>query len=768
MTVPSGYSASSSTSWQALLAEQQQAAPAPAQPPSDGLDLALGAGWMLVLMFFLLPVLGAPEAAPVGDSVKSAIVAFGTLGAVLWYALKNRAEFTRSQGHWFLAMGALLTLYSAGSIFWAHAYLATGETVRWGLFTLLLWQTLQLKSRSMFVTLSWAVHLGVFLSSLVIACQYWFGVEWFAQSAQPASTFVNRNFFSEYAACALPFSIFLLSRLRVGLPLYLLTVSLAFNVVAFFMTGTRSALFGMMLAVLATPALFWFYRRPLGLVNRWRLSTVLQVTVLFSALVIALGMLPTGNAVILQENAQGGRSHSAFAHSFQRIQAMGSKSEYTEGSVSVRLDMWKSVMRAIAAHPVAGVGAGAWEVVIPLYQPPKTELEIDYYVHNEFLQLLVEYGIAGWVFLLGLFGLLGRTAWQLLKTTQAEENSDVAMRLTGLASLLLLLWVSNLGFPLHLAGTGAFFAVSIALMVPSRQTGRAQETSPEPQAVWRQAVPYGVAGLAVLGLLGSVYVTRQAFYAEDRFMRSIGLLKAAKQIKNPADPRRARYMEMALTSGKEGVEVTPHYRKLMSQISDEFNGLGDWKNAVWAYEIMAQSRPNIPVIWANLAIGYSYQNNHDKAKDALAKAQAIKPDAHSVRYADVLVTANAGDIPGAAKKLRRYIEDDGYNASLVEATRTMAPHTGDWELVVMALKGGRIKAPQHAVQMSLQLADAYQRLKQPDEALLAFRDALVYSVKTGQVAAVQARIPSEIREKAVGLANAQLKADAEAAAAKAR
>lgn len=758
MTVSSGYS--TSNSWQALLAEQQQVTPDPVPPASTSHDWTLGAGWVLVLMFFLLPILGSPEAAPVADSLKSALVAIGTFGAVLWFALTQRSQLSRAQMHWFLGLGLLLAVYSVTSIFWAHAYLATGEALRWALFTLLLWQTLQLRGRSFFEALAWAVHAGVFLSSLVIACQYWFGVEWFAQAAQPASTFVNRNFFSEYAVCALPFSIYLLSRLRAGTPLYLLAASLAINIIAFLMTGTRSALLGMLLMVFATPWLFWFYRLPFGLTDRWNMATGVKVLAILVTLVAGLGMLPTGNAVILQDHSQTGRTNSAFGHSFQRLKVIGSKSEYTEGSASVRLEMWKSVLRAVAVHPVAGVGAGAWEVVIPLYQPPKSELEIDYYVHNEFLQMVVEYGLVGWIFILSLLALVVRTGWQLWARTQEPEHGDVAMRLTAFASLLLLLLVSNLGFPWHLAGTGAFFAVNIALMVPAatRRNDEAAEVQ-APLAPWHSVLPWGVAALALGGLVGSVYITRQAFYVEDRFMRSIGILKAAKLARNPADPRRQTYIEAALKAGKEGVAVNPHYRKLMSQISDEFNGLGDWKNAVWAYEVMAQSRPNVPVIWANLAIGYSYQADHNRAKEALNKALALKPDAYSVRYADVLVTANVGDVPAAAKKLRTYIDDDGYNASLVEATRTMAQHTGDWELAVKALKGGRIKAPQYAVQMSLQLADAYTRLKQPENALTAYSEALVYSVKTGQQAAVQARTPPEFRDKAIALAQAQIKAD---------
>ncbi|MDD0811444.1 O-antigen ligase family protein [Curvibacter sp. RS43] len=753
MTVQENHA--SSNAWQALLAEQQKAAPSTPLPEAAGEPLALGAAWMLVLMFFLLPVLGAPEAAPVGDSVKSAIVAFGALGGLLWFALQRRTHPAPLQSHWFLALGVLLTLYSVGSIFWAHAYLATGEALRWALLSLVFWLTLQFKTRSFFVALSWAIHLGVFLSSVVVACQYWFGVEWFAQAAQPASTFVNRNFFSEYAVCALPFSLMLLSRLRAGFPLYFLVVSLAVDVVAFLMTGTRAALLGAILSLLATPLVFWVYRHPLGLVERWRGSTALQVLALFVVLVTALGMLPTGNPAILKVHADTGRSHSAFANAFQRLQSLETQTVDSESSVSARLEMWKAAARAVVAHPIVGVGAGAWEVVIPLYQSETSEREIDYYVHNEFLQLIAEYGLAGWAFGLSLMLLVVRNAWQILRNGSATEDPDVAMRLTGLASMATLLIVSNLGFPWHLAGTGAFLALNLALILPASRTSQAT-TLP---AVWQTIWPWAAAAVAVFGLLVTVYGTRQAFVAEDRYMRSIGLLKAAKLLPNPADPRRKTYMELSLKAGHEAVAINPHYRKLLSQVADEFSNLGDWKNAVWAYEVMAASRPNVPVIWANLATGYSYATEHAKAKEALARAIALKPDAYSVRYSTVLVQANAGDVDGAAKKLRTYIDDGGFDVPLVDATLVMARRTGDWDLALKALEGGRVKAPDQAVRMSLQMAAVYNLLKQPEKVVLAFRDALVFGAKKGQQSAVLQRIPPELREQVQALAQAQIKAD---------
>ena len=62
--------------------------------------------------------------------------------------------------------------------------------------------------------------------------------------------------------------------------------------------------------------------------------------------------------------------------------------------------MWRDTLKMIIQNPILGVGAGAWEIEAPLYQEKGEVLETDYYAHNELLQLVAEYGVFGWLFLL--------------------------------------------------------------------------------------------------------------------------------------------------------------------------------------------------------------------------------------------------------------------------------------------------------------------------------------------------------------------------------
>src|SRR6185436_14775036 len=96
--------------------------------------------------------------------------------------------------------------------------------------------------RERLVWLAWGVHAGVVVASLWAALQFWTAFAFFPQGPHPASTFVNRNFFAEFAVTTLPFSALLLARAKRSPMVALLAASIGFVIVAVFMTGTRAAL----------------------------------------------------------------------------------------------------------------------------------------------------------------------------------------------------------------------------------------------------------------------------------------------------------------------------------------------------------------------------------------------------------------------------------------------------------------------------------------------------------------------------------------------
>ena len=366
--------------------------------------------------------------------------------------------------------------YALGSMAWSHTYLGGVEAIRWFIFSLLLWLGVNTLSRERLPMLAWGIHAGAVVASLWAALQFWVDFQFFPQGPHPASTFVNRNFFAEFAVCTLPFAALLLARARQSAQVALLAASTGLVIVAILMTGTRAALIALWLQLLVVlPCIGWLYRRQLAF-SGWQRSTQLLAAGVLLAAVAGLGLIPTGNPRIIEE----GRGTNALERGFNRTGSISPRDE----SLGVRMIMWKATTRLIQQRPLSGVGAGAWESEIPLYQAEGSQLETDYYVHNEFLQLVAEYGLVGWLFLLALAAYLLAAFWRTLLGKGPQAQAEAPWRAVFLCSLLSLMVVSNIGFPWRMATTGALFALCLGGVGRLRRAARQCRRPGRPRG-WR-------------------------------------------------------------------------------------------------------------------------------------------------------------------------------------------------------------------------------------------------------------------------------------------
>ena len=239
---------------------------------------------ILALMAFLAPAVGAPYEELLQDTLKSMVVSFAALVAGLLFFLhqRNRQDGLRWHALMWLPLG--LMTYALGSMVWSHTYLGGVEAIRWFVFSLLLWLGLNTLSRARAPWLMEAIHWGAVVASLWVALQFWFDFNYFPQGPNPASTFVNRNFFAEFVVCTLPFSALLLAQARSSARIIGLAFTLGFNIVALMMTGTRGALGALWLLLLVLPLIAVLYRKHCPFSNwdnskRWLACGVLLATV---------------------------------------------------------------------------------------------------------------------------------------------------------------------------------------------------------------------------------------------------------------------------------------------------------------------------------------------------------------------------------------------------------------------------------------------------------------------------------------------------------
>jgi O-antigen ligase len=675
---------------------------------------------IFAFMMFMVPAIGVPHEEMLQDTLKSIVASLLAVlaGLLFFWHQRNRSESLR--WHALVWLPLALMVYALGSMAWSHTYLAAVEAIRWFVFSLILWLGINTFSRERAPLIAEGIHWGAAIASLWTALQFWFDFTYFPQGPNPASTFVNRNFFAEFVVSTLPFSLYLLVQARSSPRIAVMAFTLGFNIVALMMTGTRGALSALWLELgIVLPIVLFVYRKQFGFGSWGVRKTVMAVSILIVT-VVALGLVASGNPKLIAERTPGG-SLSAFEMAFKRTASIS----VNDSSLGIRFVMWKATVRMIQAKPWTGVGAGAWEEVLPLYQTGGSQLETDYYVHNEMLQLVAEYGLTGLVFLLALFSYLLLAAWRTVNNRSPDGMAEGPMRAIALSSLLALLIVSNIGFPWRLASTGCLFALCLALLGASDarlQRGGGALVKP---LAWKPAYSGVMLGFMTFCLALTIYISQQAAAAEQKIIRAVKLSLGISHSGNYNNPRWNRAHHEIVTLTREAIAINPHYRKITPMVADEMAKWGDWKNAVWIWESVTLSRPYVVAIMSNIARGYAQLGNYEKALEFLARCEALQPRAPAVRSLKVILLSRTGQEPAAAALASQYLDEGTYDLDMVNAGYVLGMRKGDYDLAIKSLETRLKDWPQLQADSLIKLGNIYAEPRKDDaRALSSFRAAL--------------------------------------------
>ncbi len=705
--------------------------------PAEADQRANQVALLLATMAFAVPAIGASDEAILQDTLKSILVSFFVISACLLYCWPQRHGVRPLKVHVVLCFSGVLLLHALGSMLWSHTYLGGVEATRWLVFSLIVLMGANVLTLDRTSAIAWGMHLGAFTASLWAALQFWFDFQWFAQGPNPASTFVNRNFFAEFVVGSLPFSVLLLTRLKDKISVFLMAPSLGFNVLAILMTGTRSALLALFIV---TPLLLYtaLRLRSAWRSSGWHMGHGLCLFALIVSTIVVLGSIPTRNAKLLSESAQT----TAIGRAFDRSTSLVKRDEYQKGSFSMRWAMWKATASMIAENPVRGVGAGAWEVHIPTYEVHGHALEPDYYAHNEFLQLVAEYGSAGWLVLLGLFSYLIWSAYQTWGNRNAGPQHETLLRTCALLSLLALFVVSCAGFPWRLAATGSLFALNLALLAASDM--RLPHKRVFSTLSLRPLHMQLAFATTCLCALGAVYVSLQAAACESKLTQAIKISIQIRNSGNPHDQKWEPAKALLLKLMREGIAINPHYRKLTPIVADALASWGDWGNAIWIWESVLQSRPQLVGVMANIVRGYVQTRNPLKAQDMIERMRALRPDSITAHSLEVLVWSRHHRELEAAARATDLLGAGLFDRDLVQTAYHLGRKLNQPNLATLALKAGIRAWPERAVDGWLKLGDLYASpdFKDEDQAIASYRMAFELSPPVYKPA-VRAAIPLE-------------------------
>ena len=696
---------------------------------------------ILALMMFVAPSIGVPNELMLQDTLKSMVIAFSAIGAGLLFFWQQRHRRDGLRWHGLMWLPLALMLYALASMVWSHTYLGGVEAIRWFIFSLILWLGINTLSRQGLDVLIEGIHWGAVLASLWTVLQFCIDFSFFPQGPNPASTFVNRNFFAEFVVCTLPFTAYLLAQAQTSSRITLLALTLGLNIVALMMTGTRGALAAMwVLLLLVLPLIGMLYRQQFSFSTWGSGKRLLACGVLF-ATVITLGLTDSGNPKVIADRSNYGDVTTPFDMAFKRTASISTK----DSSLGVRFTMWKATLTMIAANPVTGVGAGAWEVMQPLYQAKGTQLETDYYVHNEFLQLLAEYGLTGLLFLIALLGYLLMSAWRTLANQTPEGRAEAPVRLMVLASLLAFLIVSNIGFPWRLAATGSLFALCLALLAASDARLSIRGLAAASRLSWRPVYSHALAVSMVVCLALTAYISQQAAATEKKIITAVKIaLSISRSGGDVNDPKWAEAKHAMLAFAKEGIAINSHYRKITPMLADELASWGDWKNAVWIWESVLLSRPYVTAMISNIARGYAQLGDNEKALAYLARSEKVQPNAASVRSLRVVLINRSGQEKEAAVLAQQYMNENTVDFDLLSTAYVLGMRHSNFDMAIQGLVLRNKDWPESRQDGYLKLAAIYTNHKKDDaKAAAAFKGALAATPEKDR-AALRQQIPPRL------------------------
>jgi putative inorganic carbon (hco3(-)) transporter len=118
-------------------------------------------------------------------------------------------------------------------------------------------------------------------------------------------------------------------------------------------------------------------------------------------------------------------------------------------SANERVGVWKSALRMVRDHPVAGMGWGTFRSAYPSYRQPNLYYGF-VFAHNDYLQIAAGMGVVGLLLFLGFVGLVFREG---IRVIESGERDPLALAMPGVLAAMFAVLVHEL--------------VDFNLMVPS-------------------------------------------------------------------------------------------------------------------------------------------------------------------------------------------------------------------------------------------------------------------------------------------------------------
>jgi O-antigen ligase len=283
----------------------------------------------------------------------------------------------------------------------------------------------------------------------------------FAQAAKPSATFGNKNMASHFVVMVLPLSMvfFLSARNSFSIARYSVAIILGF----WYLMNAAARQAWVAMVVELTILLVFIMLDRFKNKDQSFVKSDNQIKKKFIAVVgIVLSLIFVANF-----NTEG-----SFSRGSDKLEFV--KKIDVEG-VSSRFPAWVNTIEMIKEHPIIGVGAGQWPESYPLYYDRvMKDTFFDEKVHlgrlhNDYLEILANFGLVGYIFLLWLVYLVVIRVWRVLINTSHKNRLlvlGVSLGLVGFSVVSLVSFPVRVYLPAFLVLV--YFAI-IALFEPINQ-----------------------------------------------------------------------------------------------------------------------------------------------------------------------------------------------------------------------------------------------------------------------------------------------------------
>ena len=242
---------------------------------------------------------------------------------------------------------------------------------------------------------------------------------------KPFGFMTNRNLFGSAQAFLLPFAMYTFyAASKTWKVISAFAISSIF--VSLILSLTRSSWLSGIAIILGAAILVLIFVPTMR--KKWMLGT-LAASVLI-VVIVAILILP-------------GRQSELAGSVKERAASLATNTSTTTiagANIAERLKIWKKTATIIGDHPLLGVGAGNWKLMMPSYGLDSTVFAKGYYapdrVHNVYLQIASESGIPGAIFYFGFWLIIAWTGFSFLrKTNNDNKKIIVILMLAGLSAV---------------------------------------------------------------------------------------------------------------------------------------------------------------------------------------------------------------------------------------------------------------------------------------------------------------------------------------------